>query len=122
MKDDDTTDLFDTPPPPIHFSEPKARRTDPDTSHLAAKRMKLMANDDRRLVLVEHYCYPDGLTDFEVAANLGRLQTSLGMRRNELCEVGLIEKTPIRRPTPSGSPAIVWRITEAGQEYILRKP
>lgn len=116
--DDEPPDLFSyepPAPPPPKFGEPKARRTDPETSHQAAERMKPLANADRFAVLMEHYRNPAGLTDFELAGNLGRLQTSLGMRRNELRAAGMIETTTMRRPTPSGSPAIVWRITEAGK-------
>lgn len=86
-----------------------ARVTDPATSHQAAARARHTAEDDRQLVLTilrEH----GPLTDFEIAELAGRQQTSLGVRRGELVKVGLVEYAGITRPSPSGSPARVWRI------------
>jgi predicted transcriptional regulator len=99
-------DLFDI--------EPLARRTDPETSHEAAERMKPLAPRDRLAVLLAHWTKPDGMTDFELAASLGRQQTSVGKRRGELRDAGLITDAEIRRKSPSGSTAIVWRITAKG--------
>jgi hypothetical protein len=97
---------------------PLARRTDPETSHGAADRMAPLARADRVKVLLAHYGRPCGLTDFELAASLERQQTSVGKRRGELRDAGYIEATEIRRPAPSGSAAIVWRITEAGMAAV----
>ena len=96
------------------FTPPTVRNTDPETSHRAAERMANALNTDRRHVLVSHSHHPNGLTDFELAKLCDRQQTSVGKRRGELCDVGLIEQTQLRRPAPSGSPAIVWRITTRG--------
>lgn len=104
MSDDDDDDLF----------EWSARRTDPDTSHTAAGAHPLMRAHDRRMTLRAHAQHPEGLTDFELGKLIGRQQTSAGKRRGELRDAGLIETTDARRPAPSGSPAIVWRITPAG--------
>ena len=60
---------------------------------------------------------PDGLTDFELAAMSGKAQTSIGVRRKELCRMGLVEGTTRTRPAPSGSPAAVWVATRAGIAY-----
>lgn len=100
---------------PDLFGEPTARRTDPETSHRAADRMKPLAGADRITVLIAHFSHCGGLTDFELASFLGRQQTSVGKRRGELRDVGYIEATEIKRPAPSGSGAIVWRITERGK-------
>ncbi len=91
-----------------------ARRTDPLTSHLAALDANRRINEDHKLVLLAHAKYRQGLTDFELAGLYGRQQTSLGKRRGELRNAGYIEATPDKRPAPSGSAAIVWRITFAG--------
>lgn len=88
---------------------PRARRTDPDTSHQAAVRATLTAASGRKIALDTHRDHPAGLTDFELADITGIAQTSIGVRRCELVRLGLIEKTDFRRPSPSGSPAIVWR-------------
>lgn len=93
---------------------PGARNTDPDTSHKAANRHPQKRARDRVWVLLAHQEHPTGLTDFELAALVGRQQTSAGKRRGELRDEGLIEETWMRRPAPSGSPAIVWKITAKG--------
>jgi hypothetical protein len=92
-----------------------ARASDPDTSHQAASENGKRAANDRRAVLEFHRAHPEGTTDFEMSALLARQQTSLGKRRGELRDLGLIEDTGLRRPAPSGALAAVWRITEAGR-------
>lgn len=91
-----------------------ARRSDPETSHQAADRHPALRQTDRRAALLAHAAYPAGLTDFELADIMGRQQTSAGKRRGELRDLGMIEQTKDRRPAPSRSPAIVWRITADG--------
>ena len=94
------------------------RNSDPETSQAAALRMPNLRSRDRLTVLRTHAMHPQGLTDFELAALLQRQQTSVGKRRGELRDAGLITKSPARRLAPSGSPAIVWAITSAGQTFI----
>lgn len=98
--------LFDDPP--------AARSTDPITSHYA-KRFRL--NEDRIMVLGVHARHPYGLTDYELAAFMGRQFNSVNVRRGELRNYGYIEQTSMKRPAPSGSSCIVWRITESGIEF-----
>lgn len=85
-----------------------ARRTDPDTSHAAALDVIPHASHDRRLALGVLRSHPDGLTDFELADLTGIQQTSIGKRRGELRDAGLVRDSGRRRPAPSGSMAIVW--------------
>ena len=99
---------------PDLFSGPGARRSDPDTSHLAADRYPKLRSTDRREALFVHARNRDGLTDFELGDLIGRQQTSAGKRRGELRDMGLIAATEERRPAPSGSPTIVWKITLEG--------
>lgn len=101
------------------FDYEKARSTDPETSHRAAKRVSSNKANDYKLVLRIHAEHVDGLNDFELAAFAGRAQTSLGVRRGELRDAGLIEYAGFTRPSPSGSPARVWRLTEAGRRAVL---
>lgn len=91
---------------------PRARATDPSTSHEAARRVK--AGTDKAAVLRVHHNHPGGLTDFELADRMGRAQTSVGVRRGSLVRDGLVVATETRRATPSGAMAIVWRITPDG--------
>ena len=99
---------------------PGARTTDPETSHLAAGKSPSLRASDRRKALLVHAAHPSGLTDFELGRLMQRQQTSAGKRRGELRDGGLIEQTDLRRPAPSGSSAIVWRITDAGAAMANR--
>ena len=98
------TDLFDIPL--------ASRKKDPATSREAAS---INHHAARVAALLAHADNPDGLTDFELASIIGRQQTSAGKRRGELRDNGLIEGTSIRRPSPSGVAATVWRITADGK-------
>lgn len=100
-----------------------ARNSDPDTSHAAPLTLDLSA--DRTRVLLTHAKHAEhGLTDFELAEIHGRAQTSLGKRRGELRDCGLIAATEARRPAPSGAMSTVWRITSDGvkeADQIMRR-
>jgi hypothetical protein len=94
---------------------PGVRNSDPDTSRKAANRHDVGRDTDRAKALLCHYDKRiDGLTDYELADLMGRQQNSAGKRRTELRDSGMVEDTGMRRPAPSGSPCIVWRITSFG--------
>jgi len=95
-----------------------ARNTDPPTSHNAKTHGFAL---DREKVFDVHYRHPDGLTDFELAAIMGKQQTSVGKRRLELCHIGFVEDAGFTRPAPSGASAIVWSITGLGLLAYRRK-
>lgn len=90
----------------------RARRTDPETSVEAALANR---NTDRARAYHALREHPAGLTDFELAEVMGRQQTSAGKRRGELRDLGLVCDSGLRRDAPSGSAAIVWRITTAAE-------
>ena len=96
------------------------RSADPDTSWLAAFARLGGKASDRRQALRCHYEAAFGLTDFELGDAMGRQQTSAGKRRGELRDDGLIEDSGMRRAAPSGSAAIVWRITNKGRDVYQR--
>lgn len=100
------------------FLEPRARLTDPDTSHDAAVLAAPRASKHRIKAARVLARFPEGLTDFELAEKTGVAQTSIGKRRFELGEAGYVEDAGLKRPAPSGSPAKVWRITEAGATWL----
>ena len=110
-------DLTDSALRPL-FEEPCARRTDPVTAHDAAARVS--PNGTRARALLALNACAHGLTDFELAERTGVGQTSIGKRRLELLRAGLVEGTDERRPSPSGTPALVWRITTAGAQEARR--
>lgn len=91
---------------------PMFRTTDPATSREAAKRAAPNAETHRGLALrTLRAAGPGGMTDFELAALVGIQQTSIGKRRGELVKQGLVVNAGFTRPSPSGSPATVWRAT-----------
>lgn len=96
--------------PSTHPVRQMVRRTDPATSVLAALDALPRATSHRERALAalraagEH-----GLTDFELATLTGLAQTSIGCRRKELRDAGLVAaREGARRPAPSGSLAQVW--------------
>jgi hypothetical protein len=101
---------------------PAARATDPETSAQAADAHPWIRRVDRLAVLIAHANHPNGLTDFELADIVKRQQTSAGKRRGELRDLGMIEQTDERRAAPSGSMAIVWKITDIGREFVREIP
>lgn len=104
---------------PAGFVPAGTRRMDPVTSHEAEEKVRPHASTGRRLVLAALALRP--ATDFELADSTGWQQTSIGKRRGECVALGWVEAftapdgTKCKRPSPSGSPAIVWAITQAGR-------
>lgn len=89
---------------------PLARKSDPETSHQAAKDATPRAGTHRaRALQALREAGPNGLTDFELAERTGIAQTSIGVRRKELADAGYVKPTGQTRPAPSGSAAMVWR-------------
>lgn len=105
----------------LDWSAPRARLSDPATSHEAALKAALGASRGRMLVL---QCLAvRAMTDFELAAATGWQQTSIGKRRHECQMAGFVERAQehgadVRRETPSGSMALAWAITGEGREYL----
>lgn len=103
----------------LSFEFPRARRSDPVTSQAAAARAAVGASRGRLLVL-QTLAKSGPLTDFELASRTGWQQTSIGKRRGECVDAGLVRVLTLRdgvkatRPSPSGSRALVWELTEAG--------
>ena len=103
------------------FGKPVARSTDPHTSHEAARRMRPRAGTHRGRTLAAYDTARDGgLTDFELSDLTGIQVSSIGVRRGELTRAGLLEDSGRTRPSPAGSPAIVWVITANGRAVARR--
>jgi hypothetical protein len=115
MADDPT--LFDL----ADLAEPAARRhaLDPhvflpavprDTQTAAAATTLPRSGTQRAKVLeVIRGARQAGLTDQEIAVELGLVENSVRPRRLELADDGLIADSGERRETTGGNPAIVWR-------------
>jgi predicted transcriptional regulator len=105
------------------FTEPNARNTDPETSHEAAEDASFKASKHRVLTLKTLDRFGP-LTDFELASRTGLQQTSIGKRRKECQDAGLVtnlftsEGAKAKRPAPSGSNALVWTLTPEGILYV----
>lgn len=99
------------PPPPAY------RRTDPATSRQAAKYVEPAAQTQQARVLDAHRrMWRNGMTDAELAAYLAMHPGSAAKRRGELTAAGMIVDSGLRRPTPSGCAATVWRAADLGVE------
>ena len=81
----------------------------------------------RRMVLAAHYDHQDGLTDDDVARIVGHPDMPpprAASRRGELARDGWLEKLydddgkRVTRPTRTGHPAQVWRLTNEARRLI----
>lgn len=92
------------------FSVP-THRNDPTTSREAAA--KVRAADQFRRVLACLAEHPEGLTDDELADELGLLRNSAGTRRGNAVRLGFVESCGTRLNDRQNK-ATVWRLTMAG--------
>lgn len=92
----DTMDMF----------SPRARSTDPDTSHAAAVSVADSAGGQRARCLAELARGP--LTADEIDGRVGWRITSAGRRLSELLEIGLVRRLDSKRKTRSGRMARLW--------------
>jgi hypothetical protein len=103
-------------------AQPRMRLVDWSTSNDAALAVNPSAG--RLLAMRTMNQHPAGLTDFELAEKTGRQQTSIGKRRGECARAGLVDVVMnadgklLKRPSPSGADALVWRITEQGRLWL----
>jgi len=99
-----------------------ARSTDPETSHEAARDASKKA-PNHRLIALQALSDYGPMTDYELADKTGLQQNSIGKRRKDCQDVGLVDfyspnGEKERRQTPSGSSAYVWQITNQGREFL----
>lgn len=93
-----------------------ARRTDPETSHLAAASVSTSIRESQRIVFSLFKAYGD-MTDeklLKVSYAGGNLLSPSGLRtrRSELVRLGLLEDSGQRIALASGRKAIVWRVKQ----------
>ncbi len=99
-----------------HHTGTRHRTTDPDTARAAAERSAEQLTEHQWLVLKALVdAGQRGMLDHEHEHVNGLIPTSAGKRRLELVDVGLVEKSTLRRPTETGHMAAVWRVTARGQ-------
>jgi DNA-binding transcriptional ArsR family regulator len=101
----------------IVFDPPRARASDPGTSHQAAEAAKETAGTQRIRILRHLSTEPRGLTADQLETRMG--WDSAHRRLKELKDQGLVRRMPdYRRMTRRGCLADVWAITEAGRTYL----
>ena len=81
----------------LDFSAPLARRSDPDTSHDAAKRAALACGTLELRVVGALRAAPGGLTAPEIAIRLGERDGSISPRMPRLEERGFVRTTGAER-------------------------
>lgn len=95
-------------------------RPPPTTAHrssrTAAELARRHAGDTRRRVLAAFVTAPAGLTDDELAVEVGIIPNRVATRRKELQDDGLLRATGGHRRTRSDSLAIVHELTDLGRE------
>jgi len=96
----------------------KARLTDPETSHRAAKQVAPKSGTAKAKLLAAHLANPDGLTDREAAELAGLdLRSEYATRCSELARMGWLTDTATSRPDPdTRTDRMVRRITDLGME------
>lgn len=98
------------------------RRSDPDTSHQAARESRKLRNS-QRTQLLRVYANDDavsgeGLNDEEAAVMVGLDRVAATRRLSQLRAHGWIIDTGLRRPTSTGCMAMVCCITPDGWKAL----
>jgi hypothetical protein len=95
--------------------EGRYHRDGTDTERAAALRVMPRSGTQRAMVLETLQFFPQGVTDYELWGifKIGARPHVPATRREELIRDGWnIVDSGLRRPTDTGSPAIVWRLEE----------
>jgi DNA-binding MarR family transcriptional regulator len=107
----------------ITFNSPTARNTDPLTSHEAAYDTSFRASKHRVLAIMTLHRFGP-LTDYELAERTGLQQNSIGKRRKDCQDAGLVtfyrdaDGNKIKRLAPSKSKCLVWTLTNEGVAFV----
>ena len=99
-----------TAPYDLPLFAPRARRTDPETSKLAAESMVGAARDHRDRILAHlRAIAPAAANKDEIGAAIGLDNVQVARRCGELRDAGLIVDSGETRPSKSGRAATCWR-------------
>ena len=101
------------------FSVPRARRTDPETSHAAAQSVSNLTQTQQGIYFVLKH--RGSRTDEEIEAKYGEVRErfdfplaspqGLRSRRAELVALGWVKDSGVTRPTKYGNDSVVWEAT-----------
>ena len=90
-----------------------------DTSKAAAIGIKESVSDlQMRVLRMLAGLGEKGATDHQLVKYLNRIKDTVAPRRRELYLKGLVEDSGLRRETPSGKKATVWRVSLKGWRYL----
>jgi hypothetical protein len=98
-------------------NQAKLARHATDTSRAAADLVRPRSGTQRMRVL-EALIRSDGLTDLEIAIEVGLQENSERPRRIELVEAGWVRDSGQRRATNGRAEAIVWALTERAHDEL----
>ena len=98
-------------PRQFDLTEPRARASDPDTSHIAAEAAGTLARRHKALILAWLRGNPGGGNKDRIAAGTGIDHIAVARRMRELSRDGLVQDSGYRARTGSGRPATVWIAT-----------
>ncbi len=93
---------------------PRARNTDPDTSHQAAASVATDTVTRTQALILEALRAHGPLTDEQLCQRIAQVErkylavSGIRTRRSELVKAGRVIDTGDRQPMLSGRPAIVW--------------
>lgn len=94
----------------ILWSEPRARRRDPETSRDAARAVRQYSRVLENLIL-EEFSLHDGMTDEELVARIPDIrEDTVKSRRSGLKNRGLLVDSGKKRINSRGRPQIVWEM------------
>lgn len=101
-----------------------ARRSDPDTSRMAASEVTPSLRELQAMVLGYAFqCGSPGFTDPAMNEHFDTHSSTYRTRRSELVDYGLVEDTGERlKMGDKGRCHAVWRITDTGRVEHLRLP
>lgn len=90
-------------------SKPRARKTDPETSHAAARQVEASGTAKRHgEMIVTALRANDGLTSEELASRAGLDRVAAARRMKELETDGRIRRGPPRKSAITGRPGVTW--------------
>lgn len=97
----------------IDFDPPRARRSDPQTSHAAALAAETFAGKHASAIFAWLADHPAGGTKDEIAAGTGIDAIAVARRIAELRRAAGVYDSGDTRRTPTGRAAIVWKVRRA---------
>ena len=99
-------------------------RNSPETSVFAAESVRMRTSSTRQAIVNALIAARGtdliGLTCSEMERRIRKAHTTTSSQVNYLMNGGWIEDSGFRRDTPSGRPAIVWKLTEQAFQHLIR--